>query len=317
MANFLTARDLTLDNLLVRKRAIIANLTITDGSKGNITLLPGVTPIGVTMTETALFNTYPPESPIYSTEANTAAPIKTDGLLNPDALRLRPLAATNGCAAFPGILLPAVNARYGPISTPSLIQAPSLCLFVSGDLSTAGSSTLTTIAFKKDTNFTSTTWKLKIKPGGAWQAPFHAHFGDEQWVITAGSWIWRYFDRSLFDSGGAFTKFLLPGETPGLNTGPPILLDPLGRPSGPNTKLTASVGDVVIFKKGSFFEWGSDVSNASLVATWNSGALSNAINTAETALIALLDSTITLCQFEQYLAMFQSDYDTPFDDCPL
>ncbi len=315
MANFLTTRDLTLDNLNVRKRAIVANLVITGSIQDNVNLLPGVSPVGVVITEVEFGKAYPPESPIYSTVANTAAPIKTDGLLKPDALILPPLAATNGCDAFPGVNLPAINARYGPTPAGSLVQAPSACLFVSGNLSSTGT-TLTTIAFKGDLNYSSTTYKLKISPGGAWQAPFHTHIVEEQWIITAGSWIFRYFDQSLYDGGGAFLKYLRPGEIPGTNTGPPITFSD-GLPSAPNTALTASVGDVVIFKRGSFFEWGSDTSGATVVVTLMGASISNAINTAELIIELFLSGKITLCQLGQYFVIFGSEFNTPFGNCPI
>lgn len=269
-------------------------------------------PVGVSDSSQEIFRRYQPESPIVMTAANLGVPVKTDGLLYPDGITLPPLSATMSCGSYAGDRLAPVNARYGPINAPSLVQPPT---FVSGNSLTGA--TLTTMSFSHDTNLTSSTWKLTIAPGGCWQSPFHSHSAEEQWVVTAGQWIFRYFDYSLYWTGApAYKKILLPGETPGMNSGADIQFNDTeittATPNGPNTSIVLSPGDVFMMKRGSWFEWGSSVANAQIVATWFNPGTAGAVNWVTHALQLYLDGTITECQFNQYLAIFQPTFLTAF-----
>lgn len=316
MTNYCTKIDQTLNNLTVRNNLKVKNLTITDGSSGNITLLEGATPVNSVTSFRGTFQTHPTESPIYSAAANTGAPTKADGLLSPDGIRLKPLIATPSCpGTYAGLVLPAAAARYGPVGAASLVQSGP-CLFVSGTLDTTGS-TLTQVAFKGDANDSASVWKLKINAGGAWQSPFHTHGAEEKWVCTAGSWVFRYYDPALFKRGGSYLKTLRPGEAPGANTGPLINFSDRGFPSGPNTQITINKGDVFISKRGTFFEWGSDVAGSIVVASWFASFMSGGINWISTALGELLAANITECQFFRYLGTFSEERLTPFVACPL
>lgn len=315
MANYLTTNDITLDNLNVRNRAVAA--VISANSVDGTDIERDASPLIMCLDDSAaVFKAYPPESPIFSAAANYAAPTKLDGLLHPDKLFLPALLPAVGCpGTTSGINLPATLARYGPHPSPSLVQGGP-CMFVSGDLGPSGT-TVGQVAFGGDMNNSSNVWKVKINPGGAWQSPFHTHGADEYWVCTGGSWIFRYFDQSLYDAGGAYLQTLRPGEAPGANTGPAINFEDRGFPSGPNTKVVVSDGDVFFAKRGTFFEWGSDVAGAVMIVTWTASFLSGAVTWIETALTDLLNGKITMCQFNRYLGMFSTARLTPFVACPL
>ena len=120
---------------------------------------------------------------------------------------------------------------------------------------------LVTVFYSPTIHHSLATLRLKVRKGGAWQTPFLSFFAETRLSVIDGPWTVRWYskDGSPYDFNNNKITF-----------------NARGYPSGPNKELVLCDGDTILFKRGTFFQWGSSTKCASMFVS-QTGCITNGV----------------------------------------
>lgn len=148
------------------------------------------------------------------------------------------------------------------IPSPSLVQDPCELFIKACSEQLQKGAKLVTAYYAPTIHHSLATFRLKLRKGGAWQTPFLSFLAETRLTVIDGPWTVRWYSPD--------------GSPYSLHDNSKITFNARGYPSGPNRELILCDGDTILFKRGTFFQWGGSAKCGSIFVS-QTGCLTNGV----------------------------------------